>query len=103
MFSCEICEISKNIFFDRTPPVAAYKPLKDTFYVCFWPVRNMATLTVLFLILKTLSEFIFSLKRILKKLKHFAKQGFRLYSELKSNAFYWIYILSRQKDDPLCT
>ena len=23
LFSCEFCEIFKNIFFDRTPPVAA--------------------------------------------------------------------------------
>ena len=26
VFSCEFCEITKNIFFYRTPPVAASKP-----------------------------------------------------------------------------
>ena len=29
MFSCEFCEISKNTFFYRTPPVAASEYLKE--------------------------------------------------------------------------
>ena len=32
VFSCEFCEISKNIFFYRTPPVAAYKVRKNFAY-----------------------------------------------------------------------
>ena len=32
VFSCEFCDISKNIFFYRTPPVAAYKVRKNFAY-----------------------------------------------------------------------
>ena len=29
LFSCEFCEISKNAFFYRTPPVAASEAIND--------------------------------------------------------------------------
>ena len=38
MFSCELCEISKNIFFYRTPPMAASDILclSDNFIKTDW-------------------------------------------------------------------
>ena len=35
MFSCELCEISKNTFFQRTPLVAAFDMLANEFYLIY--------------------------------------------------------------------
>ena len=81
----------------------------DTFDVCFWPVRNVNTSIAQLLILKALSEYAFSLKRILKNLKVTSKTQFlktfqnsvssyiqsslqMLFTEL--NTFQTVYLLS---------
>ena len=81
----------------------------DTFDVCFWPVRNVNTSIPQFLILKALTEYTFSLKRILKNLKVISKTQFlktfqnsvssyiqssrqMLFTEL--NTFQTVYLLS---------
>ena len=56
MFSCEICEIFKNTYFYRTPPVAASesKEIKqigtgsENLDVCFWEIFGLIA-KVLFL------------------------------------------------------
>ena len=35
MFSCELCEISKNTFFQRTPLVVAFDMLANEFYLIY--------------------------------------------------------------------
>ena len=79
VFSCKFCEISKNMFFYRTPPVAAsewYYDLMTSFYVCFFSLRNMWFNVYIFgFVFFSLGEGVFHSFFRSSRLKMFFKMG----------------------------